>query len=242
SEFRERYPMAKIGLVANLVENEYNLFMSNKDIDHRYIYSPSVKRFGFWNQLKLLLKLSIKSYDICIVLAEDTGYVGYVRSKILAFFSSARKKIVFSMSEIKKHKDRQSNRNLSLCLGSFSADSPIALKKGKNKYSLKVTNLTGQSRVVKCLIDIYSFKNPTHPHGHHCYFVKKFVVDAQSVNVAFSYDWQDVVEFCINKVISKPDELWQGDMRSEGTYRISAVLYDEEEKLLDSLNIYQKLT
>ena len=127
-------------------------------------------------------------------------------------------------------------------LGQFSADSPVALRGAANRYVVTITNATAERREVTLSMDIYPAEAPVHPDRHYAFFVRRLKARAHaSTRVEVDYDWGTKATFVVDDVAARPDDLWRGPFDRATQYAVSAVLLDGDGRRLELLTIYQRL-
>jgi len=129
------------------------------------------------------------------------------------------------------------------CIAKFSASEVFSRYGRNNTYFIKVTNNLPEEKTVRVGIDIYQRHNEVHPDGHYAYFLTEINFSSrQSVLVRVDYDWEQKVKFYVLDKVLDASVFWRDGLRRECIYCLYAVIYDQDNKLIDKLNIYQRLT
>ncbi len=112
---RRSSPRAKIHLVANLFERDYQRLQGNPDADEKIFYSPGRNRLTILGLIKLIFSLRRRKFDEAVILVGEPVYHVYRKAKLLAFFSGARKiKLFFAGTQAVKSEPRKSANLISL--------------------------------------------------------------------------------------------------------------------------------
>ncbi len=88
-----KYPNSSIYLLANLLENDYNKLIKNRNIEKKLFYQPGKNKLSIIPIVKLIFAFWIKRFDIALVLSslsQAKGYRGFKKAKLIAFLSRAK--------------------------------------------------------------------------------------------------------------------------------------------------------
>lgn len=102
--FKERFPLTKCSLVANVYKENYQRLSNNSKIDQKILYCPNIKKLDKIELLKLIFRLRREKFDVAVALIGEPvypSYQGYKNARLVAAFSGAKRSIVhFTKSDV----------------------------------------------------------------------------------------------------------------------------------------------
>jgi hypothetical protein len=129
-----------------------------------------------------------------------------------------------------------------IALGMFEAASSAVMIGRPCRYVVRIANVGEKVQDVQLTVEISS-SSPAHSaatpfarFATHC-----SILPNRATEIAFHYDWRSAVAVMVDKVVSRTDACWAGEVKTQQPYLVSAILADHTGKRLDRLAIYQEL-
>jgi hypothetical protein len=131
---------------------------------------------------------------------------------------------------------------VSVGFGQLSAESPVAVRGGRNRYRVTISNARTESRDVTLVIDIAAADPGAAPMPHYVHFSKRLAARPRaSLPVDVDYDWATAATFSVGGMPLAPDALARGRCDAATAYAVNAVLLDSAGRRLERLTVYQRL-
>lgn len=111
----------------------------------------------------------------------------------------------------------------------------------KNEYFIKLINKGVRESKITLLVEIWPFGSMQHLQQYYARLSAELSISPGSAILSkLAYDWAEGLEFFANNRVHKV-EYRRGRMGGAGLYIMKAIIYDDKEGCIDTINILQRL-